>query len=217
MCMWTFSSLLHYDNKTRMGAGSSSPTVSLEETPWDCSHTTSPKILHSNWDLRGQRSQHFPLLQRPQSFPHPFRNKNFIFFFFLSLLFCLFFKTRENNLSTVNLFWVIFCVSHLQKIWLWSLIEICSLKTQSVNSDKCHCLSFSIRLKIFFLDHPETKLEAAVNWELTIWFPERRISEQCDTEALGMDQCLAYALLEDSILMLCGTHCIGAGWSFWKK
>lgn len=137
-------------------------------------------------------------------------------YFFLSLLFCLFLK-QEKTICLQWIYWVIFCVSHLQKIWLWSLIKICSLKTQSVNSDKCHCLSFSIRLKIFFLDHPETKLEAAVNWELTICIPERRISEQCDTEALGMDQCLAYALLEDSILMPCGTHCIGTGWSFWKK
>lgn len=60
----------------------------------------------------------------------------FLLFFLFFFCFCfwfvgLFLKTTENNLSMINLFCL--PLSHLQKILLWSLIEIRSLKTQSVN------------------------------------------------------------------------------------
>lgn len=117
----------------------------------------------------------------------------------------------------MNLFWVFLCASRSQKILLRSSIEMCSLKTLSVNADKMPLPLLQHQTEVFFLDHPETKQETEVNLELTIWLPERGTLDQHDSEALYMDQCLTHALLEDNILMLCGTYCISASWSFWRK
>lgn len=87
---------------------------------------------------------------------------------------------------------------------------MCSLKTQSINADKMPLPLLQHQIEVFFLDHPKPKQETEVNLELTIWFPERGSLEQHDSEALRMDQCLTHALLEDNILMLCGTYCISA-------